>query len=186
MNDFKKSRFGGERSGGRSNERGASRGGEGFAPRGGDRFAPRAPRGDFGRPSFGGNRGGFGRPAGRDFGAPELHDAVCADCGKPCQVPFRPNGKKPVYCKECFDRNGGADASGRASAPTAPREFTTVAKPFKAPAYTPAPVADKRIDDLKIQLDAVNAKLDKLMSMMEKPAAEVVEKPVAKKATKKK
>jgi CxxC-x17-CxxC domain-containing protein len=170
MNNFKKNRFGGDR--------------------GGDRFAPRAPRGDFGRPSFGGNRGGFGRPAGRDFGAPELHDAVCADCGKPCQVPFRPNGKKPVYCKECFDRNGGADASGRATTarPAAPREFSAVAKPFKAPAptYTPAPVADKRIDDLKLQLDAVNAKLDKLMGMIGKPAAEVVEKHVAKKATKKK
>ncbi len=29
-------------------------------------------------------------------------DAVCSNCGKKCQVPFRPDGEKPVYCKDCF------------------------------------------------------------------------------------
>lgn len=32
----------------------------------------------------------------------ELHDAVCAECGKECKVPFVPNGERPVYCSECF------------------------------------------------------------------------------------
>jgi CxxC-x17-CxxC domain-containing protein len=32
----------------------------------------------------------------------ELHDAVCAECGKECKVPFIPNGERPVYCSECF------------------------------------------------------------------------------------
>ena len=32
----------------------------------------------------------------------ELHDAICAQCGKPTQVPFLPSGDKPVYCNECF------------------------------------------------------------------------------------
>jgi len=31
-----------------------------------------------------------------------MHRAVCADCGKTCEVPFRPSGGRPVYCKECF------------------------------------------------------------------------------------
>jgi len=36
----------------------------------------------------------------------QMHDAVCAQCGKDCQVPFKPRseeeGGKPVLCKECF------------------------------------------------------------------------------------
>ena len=32
----------------------------------------------------------------------EMFDAVCADCGKPCKVPFKPTEGKPVYCSECF------------------------------------------------------------------------------------
>ena len=40
------------------------------------------------------------RPAA---GAPrEMHDAICANCGKPTQVPFEPKGDRPVYCSECF------------------------------------------------------------------------------------
>ena len=32
----------------------------------------------------------------------EMHDAVCAQCGKECQVPFEPKEDRPVYCSECF------------------------------------------------------------------------------------
>lgn len=33
-----------------------------------------------------------------------LHKAVCADCRKECEVPFKPSGDRPVYCKECFSK----------------------------------------------------------------------------------
>jgi len=33
-----------------------------------------------------------------------LHKAVCADCHKDCEVPFKPTGERPVYCKECFSK----------------------------------------------------------------------------------
>lgn len=32
----------------------------------------------------------------------EMYDAVCATCGRPCKVPFKPTGDRPVYCGECF------------------------------------------------------------------------------------
>lgn len=32
----------------------------------------------------------------------ERHQATCSACGKACEVPFKPNGKKPVYCRDCF------------------------------------------------------------------------------------
>ena len=28
--------------------------------------------------------------------------AVCADCGKSCEVPFKPKADRKVFCKECF------------------------------------------------------------------------------------
>lgn len=34
--------------------------------------------------------------------AREYHDAVCANCGKSCKVPFVPKDGRPVYCSECF------------------------------------------------------------------------------------
>lgn len=34
----------------------------------------------------------------------EMYDAVCANCGKPCKVPFKPTEGRPVYCSECFSK----------------------------------------------------------------------------------
>ncbi len=58
------------------------------------------------------NRGG--RDSGRSFNRgrserPEMFEAICDQCGKPCKVPFRPSGDKPVYCSACFDQKGGDD-----------------------------------------------------------------------------
>ncbi|MFC1666525.1 CxxC-x17-CxxC domain-containing protein [Candidatus Omnitrophota bacterium] len=29
---------------------------------------------------------------------------ICADCSKECEVPFKPSGDRPVYCKDCFSK----------------------------------------------------------------------------------
>ena len=34
----------------------------------------------------------------------ELFKAVCADCGKETEVPFRPSEDRPVYCFDCFNK----------------------------------------------------------------------------------
>jgi CxxC-x17-CxxC domain-containing protein len=31
-----------------------------------------------------------------------FYEAICADCHKVCEVPFKPSEDRPVYCKECF------------------------------------------------------------------------------------
>jgi CxxC-x17-CxxC domain-containing protein len=67
---------------------GGGRSGGGGGDRGGD-----APRGE--RGGYGGGGGGFGGPR-------EMFDAVCAECGSPTQVPFRPRGDRPVYCRNCY------------------------------------------------------------------------------------
>jgi len=51
------------------------------------------------------SRGGGG-------GFREMHDATCAGCGKPCQVPFKPSGEKPVYCSDCFQGQRSSSGSG--------------------------------------------------------------------------
>ncbi|MEA2037431.1 MAG: CxxC-x17-CxxC domain-containing protein [Nanoarchaeota archaeon] len=43
----------------------------------------------------GGFRGGFG-------GDREMHKATCAECGNECEVPFKPSGDRPVYCRDCY------------------------------------------------------------------------------------
>ncbi len=32
---------------------------------------------------------------------------ICSDCGKECEIPFKPSGDRPVYCKECFSNHKG-------------------------------------------------------------------------------
>lgn len=81
-------------------------------------------RGGFGGSSRGGfgDRGGFGGRGGRDSERPTMHKAICSDCGNDCEVPFRPNGTKPVLCSSCFSVQkggnerpafGGRDRGGR-------------------------------------------------------------------------
>jgi CxxC-x17-CxxC domain-containing protein len=51
----------------------------------------------------------------RDFGGAgsNMHEAICAECGRTCQVPFRPSGDKPVYCSDCFAQKRGGDNQAR-------------------------------------------------------------------------
>lgn len=101
------------------------------------------------RPSFGGrpnfNRGGEDRPMFR---------TTCSDCGKSCEVPFRPTGEKPVFCNDCFARNKGGAPSGDFR----PRENFREAQM--------KPVEDKRIDDIKRQIAELGLKLDSILDKM--------------------
>ncbi len=66
----------------------------------------------------GGGGGGFGGGGGGFGGPREMHPAVCAQCGKDTEVPFRPRGDRPVYCSDCSSQQrdqGGAGGGGRSS-----------------------------------------------------------------------
>ncbi|HVS71225.1 MAG TPA: CxxC-x17-CxxC domain-containing protein [Phycisphaerae bacterium] len=49
----------------------------------------------------GGGRGGYGGGGG-DRGPRQMFPATCASCGQQTEVPFKPSGNRPVYCRECF------------------------------------------------------------------------------------
>ena len=74
------------------------------------RQARKASRGDSGGGGYssgGYSSGGYGGGGGGGYssaprGPREMFTATCSDCGREAQVPFRPNGMKPVYCSDCF------------------------------------------------------------------------------------
>ena len=49
---------------------------------------------------------------GYDRGPREMHTMICAECGNEATVPFRPRGDRPVYCSDCFSRQGCGGGSG--------------------------------------------------------------------------
>ena len=55
------------------------------------------------RRSFGNNRGNFRNDRPR-----EMHKATCADCGKECEVPFKPTEGRAVLCQDCFRAKKGS------------------------------------------------------------------------------
>ncbi|HLD37524.1 MAG TPA: CxxC-x17-CxxC domain-containing protein [Candidatus Nanoarchaeia archaeon] len=65
--------------------------------------------GGFRRGGGGGFRRGGGEGGGfrRSFGPREMHKIKCSACGKDAEVPFKPTGDRPVYCRECFFKNKG-------------------------------------------------------------------------------
>ena len=44
------------------------------------------------------------RAGGGGRGERQMFDVICDGCGAPTQVPFQPRGDRPVYCRDCFDR----------------------------------------------------------------------------------
>jgi len=138
MNKFKKPRSN-SGSGGRISSRPSSR------PGGRPSFGAPA------RPRFGGGFSSSGR--GRDD-VPEKFDAVCSKCGKACQVPFRPNGKRPVYCNDCFG---------------APQQSSSGKSGFGAGmgASGSSDGGGKSIADLTRQIAAMNAKIDTMLEILQ-------------------
>lgn len=132
-------------------------------------FKPGGARpGGFSRPSFG---GGARRPQGRDFGPSESFKTTCSKCHAACEVPFKPNGKKPVFCKNCFVRDDARDTRDFRDSRDA-RPSNSYEKRSYGPerSFTPAPAAaveDPRIGAMQRELTVIHDKLDTLIQNLE-------------------
>ncbi|MEI7741459.1 MAG: CxxC-x17-CxxC domain-containing protein [bacterium] len=93
----------------------------------------------------GGYKGGFG---GGDRERPAMHQATCSKCNSSCEVPFKPNGSKPVLCSNCFKRDDNGGRSDR----------------FEKRSYSPDPTRSN--DNIGAQLKQINDKLDALIEAM--------------------
>lgn len=127
--DFKKSFSGSKFGGGKSFGGGGSSYGGRKSYGSGDSFK-RGPR-----------EGGFDRPT--------MHSATCAECGSHCEVPFKPNGKKPILCSNCFK---GVNNDG-------PKRFDSRGGNDR-PSFNAAP----RQDDSALR--AINQKLDSILEIL--------------------
>lgn len=121
---------------------------------------------DFGRRDFG--RRDFGSRGGDR----QMHKAVCSNCGKDCEVPFRPTGDRPVFCSDCFEKNQrGSD----------PRRFED-RNPRKS--HFEDRSGGQSSDQEQFKL--LNAKIDKILTLLnssplvktsEKPTTEIFKAP---------
>lgn len=113
----------------------------------------------------------------RDFGRPDYQEkrmfhATCANCGRDCEVPFKPRGDKPVYCKDCFRKQRDSHDGGGS---------------HSAPQSNAGPQLNDQFAKLNAKLDKVLAMLNPVQSSHEEAAEpEKAKKPAAKKATAKK
>ena len=46
--------------------------------------------------------GDIAASAGTDQYGRQIYSVKCAACGKQAQVPFKPSGDRPVYCRDCY------------------------------------------------------------------------------------
>lgn len=130
-----------------------------------------------GRDNRGGGRG-FG--GGRSDGPREMFKTVCSSCGKECEVPFKPTNGKPVYCSACFDRISPRTDAARPERGGRFERPQRNDRPERSEFRSQAP----REDSNKAQLEALNVKLDKIISLLTPKAEVVVSKPVAEEVVK--
>jgi len=138
----------------------------------------------FGGRSFGGGRSGnrgFGH--GRDQGKPEMHKAICSDCGKNCEVPFRPTGDKPVFCSDCFKNkgdNGSRNFRGGGNRDFDKRNF----QPRFDDRRSFQNDDGRNTENYKAQFEQLNVKLDKILRVLTSAASEETKETEASKSKK--
>ena len=144
---------------------------------------------DFGgRPKFGQGRGGNGggsfdrgsKSGGRSSGQ-ELFSAVCSTCGKSCEVPFKPNGEKPVYCSACFGKNrddnasferGGDRNEGfRNNNRTESTPYQKSERSYQAPVATAN--VERELTEVKQQLAKIELQLNRILGFVNPPVMKV-------------
>ncbi|MBU1085826.1 MAG: CxxC-x17-CxxC domain-containing protein [Candidatus Beckwithbacteria bacterium] len=99
------------------------------------------------------NRSGGGRSfgGGGDRRRAEMHDAICDECGKDCKVPFRPSGDKPIYCSDCFEKQGGRAPRGSSRSSSGG-----------------AGASAQSIEKLNQSIEALNKKLNTIIELLSK------------------
>jgi CxxC-x17-CxxC domain-containing protein len=105
------------------------------------------------------DRGGSRAPYRGPSNDRELFDTTCANCGTATKVPFRPNGTKPVYCRDCF----------KPEESRAPQRFE---RRDYADKRAFAPQRDNGMSEVKRELERMNGTLDKIAAMLEKSGRE--------------
>ena len=132
-------------------------GGKRFSAGRGDGFGKR----EGGRPNFGGKS--WDGPNDRERGPVTMYRATCGQCGKACEVPFRPLSGKTVYCADCF--RGKKEGEERGSSGY-PQKRSSNYKSFSRPDFR-GDRGGESGDDLKKQMEMLGVKMDRLTRAVE-------------------
>ena len=130
--------------------------------------------GDSGADRFGGPKS-FGKSGGRDsrFDDRPMFETTCAKCGNRCEVPFKPNGEKPVYCKDCFGASKG-ESFGSKGGNQFSKTFGS-GKPDRS---------NENFEKLNAKLERILKLLETVLGQKKEPAKESVKKEVTKEIVK--
>lgn len=117
---------------------------------------------------FGGGAGGRagGRSSRSAFHSAELHSATCSQCGQPCEVPFKPNGKKPVFCRDCFKKSDAPSYSKPAYEKPSYNKSAYGKSSYGRPSPYKTSTPKKEVD-YSAALEEINAKLNKILRALE-------------------
>jgi len=142
---------------------------------------------DSGKRRFG-NRGAR-RFGDRDSGRPLImHKATCSECGKECELPFKPTGNKSVFCSNCFGNKANSNrSSGRDSGKShfqEKRMYSAICTecgnkcevPFRPTGGKPIYCSNcfgkgnntggKNTEQLEKEFERLNAKLDTILKLL--------------------
>jgi CxxC-x17-CxxC domain-containing protein len=108
----------------------------------------------------GGKRFGNQGYGDRDEG-PQLFQTVCDGCGDECEVPFKPNGKKPVFCRACFKKNSPEEGGFERREKREPRGGFD-----KGPRREDKPDYKQQFEMLSFKMDMVLKALHQLTEVM--------------------
>ena len=90
---------------------------------------------------------GGDRRDSRGFEEKKLYKTTCDKCGVDTEVPFRPTGEKPVYCRPCFNKPEGTQ-----------NRFAAADNRHMAPS--------PRATDNSAELKSIHTKLDMIMKAL--------------------
>lgn len=46
------------------------------------------------------------------LGNREMFNAICSECKEACQLPFKPSGDRPVFCRDCYRKRKEGERNG--------------------------------------------------------------------------
>lgn len=90
------------------------------------------------------------------------HSAVCDECGKECQVPFKPTSGKPIYCDECFEKKGRRNSNRPGRRDSYRHNYGE--RGLRR--FGQNGISDQSATKLIEKIETLNSKLDKIISLL--------------------
>lgn len=116
----------------------------------------------FGKSGFSSQGNNFAR---KNSDVRQMFSATCGKCGNSCEVPFKPADKRPILCNSCFKH----------------QDSPMPGKNWGKQSYQSRPSFEQtnkgNIGDLK-QYEAINAKLDRIIDLLNTAPAPTLDFPI--------